>query len=359
MEDARFTALGLSGSGKTCYVLGMYYEMCVGVRGFTISTQNSTSAKLDRWMDKIDDESGPDRFPAGTDTTTLEDYCFNLSSKGEYIMTFDWLDYAGRMLQEKEETSEVFNEIQNSIWQSAALYIFIDGEDLCCDEYEDKLRKVKRKARKIANYINNFDKDTGRGGLPPVVFVVTKSDLCGTYLQEGELEKIIHEVFSSVYEGNLTYITMVSLGRELADDDYSGEVAPINIQTPFFIGIYHEFLNRCIDLKYRILEADENNRSAISRMQSENAQIANRSAWSRFWNGDGESDRNWNNIQIAEAKKNIESNKALLSKYKRLMGTVMSELQKQHIKNGFYIIQKGRLVEDFETSPEVEKFLYD
>ncbi len=358
MEDARFTALGLSGSGKTCYVLGMYYEMCMGVRGFTISTHNSTSAKLDRWMDKIDDETGPDRFPAGTDTTTLEDYCFNLSSKGEYIMTFDWLDYAGGMLQSKEESSEVFTEIQNSIWQSAALYVFIDGEDLCYEEYEDKLRKVKRKARKISNYINNFNVDTNKN-LPPVVFVITKSDLCGSYLKQGEAEQIIHDLFSGVYDSGLTYISMVSLGRELADDDYSGDVEPVNIQTPFFIGIYHEFLKRCISLKYDIMQADEKNRGVITEMQRANDKIASRNLWTRFWEGDGEFERQYNNESIEEARKNIESNKALLSKYKRLMRTVMNELQKQHARGGFSIIQNGRVVDDFDEPQEVTSFLDD
>ena len=358
MEDARFTALGLSGSGKTCYVLGMYYEMCVGVRGFTISTQNSTSAKLDRWMDKLDDEIGPDRFPAGTDTTTVEDYRFNLNSKGEYIMTFDWLDYAGGMLQSKDEGSEVFTEIQNSIWQSAALYVFLDGEDLCHEDYSEKLKSLRRKTRKISNYINNFDADTGKT-LPPVVFVVTKSDLCAPYLKQGELEQIVHDLFSGVYDSGLTYITMVSLGRALADDDYSGEVEPINIQTPFFIGIYHEFLKRCIGLKYQILQANDQNRERITQMQRENTEIANRNVFQRLIHGNGESDRSYNNATIEEAKQNIESNLGLLSKYKRLMGTVMNELQKQHMCGGFYLIQNGRVVQDFDTPSEVQNFLYD
>ena len=55
MADTRFTGLGLSGSGKTCYVLGMYYEMCVGLRGFTLTTTNQTASKLENWMDELDD----------------------------------------------------------------------------------------------------------------------------------------------------------------------------------------------------------------------------------------------------------------------------------------------------------------
>ena len=54
MADTRFTALGMSGSGKTCYLLGMYYEMCVGVRKFTLVTTNQAASKLEDWMDQLD-----------------------------------------------------------------------------------------------------------------------------------------------------------------------------------------------------------------------------------------------------------------------------------------------------------------
>lgn len=355
MEDARFTALGISGSGKTCYVLGMYYEMCIGVRGFTLATQNSTSGKLDRWMDKIDDEIGQDRFPAGTDTTTVDDYRFSLAYKGESIMAFDWLDYAGGMLQGKEEGSSVFQDIQNSINASAALYLFIDGETLRHEEYDDKKRSVGRKLRKITNYVNKFSDETGRA-LPPVVVVVTKSDLCAPYLKAGELPKLVGELINSAED---IYVTMVSLGNEIADDDYSGEVAPINIQTPFFIGIYHEFLNRCIGLKQQILIADENSRSIISQSQMGNAAIANRGFLSRLLNGDGSADMAWNNSQIVEAQRCIEQNKQLLSKYKRLMRIVSTELTKQHAKGAFSLIHNGRELEDFEEPKEVSMFLDD
>ena len=38
MPDCKttMTILGMSGAGKTCYLLGMYYELSAGMRGYTI-----------------------------------------------------------------------------------------------------------------------------------------------------------------------------------------------------------------------------------------------------------------------------------------------------------------------------------
>ena len=36
MEGRKFTILGETGSGKTCYLLGMYYEMSMSVAGYTV-----------------------------------------------------------------------------------------------------------------------------------------------------------------------------------------------------------------------------------------------------------------------------------------------------------------------------------
>ena len=79
MADTKFTALGLSGSGKTCYLLGMYHEMSGGVHGFTLATTNQAATKLEDWMYQLDDETGMDRFPSGTSLTEFTNYWFDLN----------------------------------------------------------------------------------------------------------------------------------------------------------------------------------------------------------------------------------------------------------------------------------------
>ena len=339
-SDTRFTALGMSGSGKTCYVLGMYYEMCVGVRGFTVVTQNDTATKLELWMDKLDDNTGQNRFPAGTDTTVFDDYGFKLNYRNQPIMSFDWIDYAGGTLRAREESPVVFSGLEDSIRNSTALYIFIDGALMCGDDFDTKLRSVKRKcARTINPYITEFIQ-ANEGKLPPVVFVITKADLCGSDTNNEEIKKVIEESFSSVFgAGSIAYIVCVSLGAGISDNDYSGEVEPVNIQTPFFIGIYHEFLNFCLYLKNQITENEKASRNLIAAQQSEIQRQNQRWFFTNY-------DRiNQCRDRIARANTDIADNLELLKKYRMLLNSVVMELAKQ--SNHFMVIQNGHEV-DFE-----------
>lgn len=36
MEDINLTVLGMSGSGKTCFLIAMHHEMCAGKNGYLI-----------------------------------------------------------------------------------------------------------------------------------------------------------------------------------------------------------------------------------------------------------------------------------------------------------------------------------
>ena len=56
MDNARtrFTALGMSGSGKTCYVIGMYYQMITGHKGFSLNGMCSERLMIT----EADDETG-------------------------------------------------------------------------------------------------------------------------------------------------------------------------------------------------------------------------------------------------------------------------------------------------------------
>ena len=40
MGDVDFTMLGMTGSGKTCFLTGMYYEMSSGIQGYTLSSDD-------------------------------------------------------------------------------------------------------------------------------------------------------------------------------------------------------------------------------------------------------------------------------------------------------------------------------
>lgn len=242
-EPTKFTALGLSGSGKTCYVLGLYAQMSMGVNQFNITTENDIARKLENEMDILADKTkGKDRFPLPTSLNDWTDYRFKLHYQNTPIMSVSWMDYGGGLLCDKGETSEVYEKLSKSIEESTALYIFIDGEKLCKQTLEEIKYEIKWYcSSKINPFITQFANT--HDVLPPIIFVITKKDLRHyRFGDDNELMSLISECFSSVF-GNKTknvYITATTLGSNITDNNYQGKAEP-NMHIPFFIGLYHEY----------------------------------------------------------------------------------------------------------------------
>ena len=242
-EPTKFTALGLSGSGKTCYVLGLYAQMSIGVNQFNITTENDIARNLENRMDILGDKTkGKDRFPVGTSLNDYTDYRFKLHYQNAPIMSVSWMDYGGGLLHDKGAESEVYEKLSKSIEESTALYIFIDGEKLCKQTLEEIKYEIKwHCSSKINPFITQFANT--HDVLPPIIFVITKRDLRHyRFGDDNELMSLISECFSSVF-GNKTknvYITATTLGSNITDNNYQGKAEP-NMHIPFFIGLYHEY----------------------------------------------------------------------------------------------------------------------
>lgn len=342
--DTRFTAIGLSGSGKTCYILGLYATMAVGVNGFALTTQNHIASKLEDWCEQLNEEK---RFPVGTSLNEVSNYGFTLAYKGKKIETIDWIDYGGGILRDKGvKLPEVFQTLQTSIETSAAMYIFIDGTHLCYEKLVDKVKNVKKKC---AIYVNSFIQDFSNAHnecFPPIVFVITKADLCARYIMEGELEAIIKECFSPVFSENSTvYITSVSLGINISDDNYSGEFAPENMQIPFFLGLYHDYYDfyKCVEEK---IQAQMNNLSgelnkANSELHAHNKKIIKtKNTKQRI---------DYCESQISQINNNIEVLKQTLENYRKLLKAVSDQLLRD--SKDFVVFKNGQKLDTFE--PEI------
>ncbi len=343
-NNVRFTALGMSGSGKTCYVLGMYYHMITGYKGFSLKADGDSVSRLEDWMDNLDvAQSGNDRFPAGTALHEVSDYQFKLKYALKDIMTFNWMDYGGGTLKARENNPEVYNALNQSIEMSTALYIFLDGELLCSDDVDHSIRKLRSSVRTMNAYLQEFA-DNHQKEMPPIVFVITKGDLCSEYLSNDVILRIMHSCFDMLMKEVRCYVTVVSLGQDIAEDDYTGDVDPINMHLPFFIGIYHNFLNYCIAIKNEIMEEERRNQSAISQNQSEISSIRNRGWLGRLINGNDVSNQ-LQNINRAEAT--IRTNRDLLAYYKKLMNAVSSQLMRD--SKDFIMIEDG-VERDFDAS---------
>lgn len=48
MADTKYTMIGFTSAGKTCYITAMYMKMAAGFDGFTLVTDDKTRTKLER-----------------------------------------------------------------------------------------------------------------------------------------------------------------------------------------------------------------------------------------------------------------------------------------------------------------------
>ncbi|ONI41631.1 hypothetical protein AN639_03155 [Candidatus Epulonipiscium fishelsonii] len=240
--DTRFTILGMTGAGKTCYLLGMYYELCAGLQGYTMITDEDKSIELrSQYLRILDKSLGINRFPAGTDSTTK--YEFELQYCYDPIISFGYDDYAGGILTKKNSGDlEEYEEFKNSLTSSSVLFICIDGSLLEGNDNEEKIRKIKTNCSNVINeFISDYKKNNKK--LPPISLVITKYDICEMTTSKEDLEIIIKEAFNPLFtpqdEGTcIVSIIPVSLGAGICDDDNKGELQPINIHVPIFFGIY-------------------------------------------------------------------------------------------------------------------------
>lgn len=245
-----FTMVGASGAGKTCYITAMYAKMATGFDGFTLVTDDATRVQLEKNIYSLRKPDGKSRFPQATPEEYTRTFDFRLSYDLKRIINFSIMDYAGGILMSREGTFEKF---KSSLDESTALYIFIDGESLCDKDRTERIENVRYDCALTTTPLIQDFADTHEGILPPIVFVVTKGDRCMNYVNDDEIVSILRDLFSPAFAvGTTTYVCVVSLGRNISDNDYKGRFAPVNIHIPFFIGCYHEYLNRCVALTEEI-----------------------------------------------------------------------------------------------------------
>ena len=268
MDGRKFTILGETGSGKTCYLLGMYYEMSMSVAGYTvIATDPDADKNLTLRYEMLKDKSrGQNRFPAGTDD--VQKFNFNLQYDYETILPFTWVDYPGGFLDatRRDVGSEQYKEVEKSIKESEMLFICIDGANLVGSGTRNKIRKVKtRCARHINPYLTelrNKFKDEGKVGLPPIGMLITKYDMCQDDTDPDEIREIVEEAFEGLFgeedNQNIIAIIPVSLGDTLQDDSYQGDLDPINIHLPILMGINFALIDQLYEGKYLIEQQREN-----------------------------------------------------------------------------------------------------
>ena len=297
MSETTMTILGTSGAGKTCYLLSMYHKMCIGMNGFTITTDDDTDVDLRHRYDQMKDRSlGNRRFPAGTDGRSQ--YEFTLECGYKPVMSFSWDDYPGGYLDVKGTGDmDSYKQIEQSILNSSCLFICIDGTLLQGDDIDEKISAIQDDCSIYINpFFSKYRKE--HEALPPTAFVITKWDICAPDNSSDDLIKIISEAFSPFFEAGKTGKTMAAI-IPVSIDIYSNStepgkrMRPYDIELPIFMGIFFALQNK--------INNDKQNKTSLQN------QISNEQ--STFWSflfGDSDSVKQKNtDVRAIQNKLNI------------------------------------------------------
>jgi len=333
MADTQITILGMSGAGKTCYLLGLYYKMGAGLRGYTITTDEDTDVQLrDRYARLCDVTLDMEkRFPAGTDN--ISKYEFDLQYGYNTIMSFDWVDYPGGLLDRKNSGNlEEYEDVKKAINNSSSLFICVDGSLLLGDDIDEKIDNVRDNCSNVINtFFTEYFKSNNE--LPPTAIIVTKYDVCKDDTDAEELCEIIEEAFSPFFVKNdnrkIVTIIPVSIGTNIMDNDCSGKMKPLNIHLPIFMGIWFALSKKIQAHVANIQKQEQTNASTISSLRDQKAREENK--W--IFKSKDEVQRLARRIQEAEnnGKKQTQQMNYMLNAMADNSDKLIRELEKYHM----------------------------
>lgn len=260
----KFTTLGLSGSGKTCFMVGMYYKMLGGLNGYTLKASDEDDNYLTHMYENLRNGNlKNNRFPKSTNQSKI--YTFDLQYGYKSIDKFEWIDYKGGILKDKgSENIEEYNQLKQDIASSKTLFIFVDGENFCDEDVADATNERERINASVdiiqdecARYINHFISEYTQENdiLPPIAIVITKYDLVvqsiGKSGEESQefFDTVIKKAFNALIPDTSVFnngnrhesfvgIIPVSLGTRISENENSGKLRPKGIELPAFMGIW-------------------------------------------------------------------------------------------------------------------------
>ena len=250
-KTLKITMLGTSGSGKTCYMLGMYAEMVNGVgvqNGITINSVDLDvgSRLLNQWERLVVDEE--DRWPP-SNTTGTEEYNFNFSYNAKPIMRFNWMDYRGSAMTDTADASDVKSLIDRLIASDCTL-LCIPAEAVAQD-YKPVVG-VRFKTNRMNDLLSRIavEHNLTSDNPFPIVLVLTKYDEIVDKVSQEEFIKRVQRLFPALFvkEGIWDVaICPVSLGLELAQDKAKGEINPSNLHLPIAFSVWHKLVKMRVD----------------------------------------------------------------------------------------------------------------
>ncbi len=244
----KITVIGDTNSGKTCFLCAMFNYIAMGyIDGFnivSIGTQSQQGDKLERLYERLSNSKlGINRFPPAS--KDRETFLFSLQYGYREVASFEWADYPGNYIDANGDTPAIFIK---DLQESDTWVIFVDGETisegLLIENPGERKRFFKDQFLKYHKFMGKFpDKIPGT-----VSVIVTKCDLLynmpkysienGPAKLNEDLEMSVRDSLSSLFHNNgLKSISVVTLGDSIANNNYTGQLDPINIEYPITLSI--------------------------------------------------------------------------------------------------------------------------
>lgn len=261
----QISILGVSGSGKTCYIYALAQVMKHGARYkdtniSIISNDSGMQIDLDNGylsmaVDKL--------WPLSTSSDNyVYDFLVKVHSPLGYmdlIPSLEMRDYRGGVLSDPQKYKNEHDEILSKFRESASIIFLIDAETAwqaldTLDMNPNHRREVSQidilKARNSICYIENILRDYRKlnNEIPPIAIAVTKSDLFGDDEEKENAIDNIKDMLPVIFakgSGVEASICTVSLGQNLgtgSNNELSGTLdisTNTNIHIPFLFGIYN------------------------------------------------------------------------------------------------------------------------
>ncbi|MEA5554031.1 hypothetical protein VB713_24125 [Anabaena cylindrica UHCC 0172] len=257
--EVKITMLGVSGAGKTCYMLGLYSTMQLGLQGFTLTTTDmDEDLRLTSLWERMVDSEGEDRWPAGT--SEPHEYEFDFCYGMRRLISFDWLDYRGGAMKDVSTQDDV-QVLTKRLRGSNCIFLCVSGEDLKEEVSSPiELKNIARKSgidrmNKFLTILTNNLSDSQRPF--PIVILITKYDQCQKRTKEKLIEDI-KQMFNVLFMPNQDWLIMlcpVSLGKDLATNRDEGEIDPKNLHLPLVFALYARFREYAMTEQARLNEA--------------------------------------------------------------------------------------------------------
>lgn len=318
----QLSVIGISRSGKTCYLYAMAKTMLGGCAGLNVNAiDREASLKLKAGWREIRRNA---KWPPATDFFTKT--AFNCSLFLRPVMDFLWNDFKGGALYSTNEVDDKFyREFEEFLESSDGLIIFVAANEL-----QDILLGVEDSdliQEDLESLTELFIRNKVALSQIPVTIVISKADLL-TEKEKPYVLEIVKEIFKPLFQvgNNMKVLTVpvcigTNLGRCSQGESIQGVVFQNpndgNIHIPILFNLYH-FLKDCIsveranlgDIEARI----QNHKNALNRAESHNG-------LQRWWNGE---DRDEIRQQISDARKNSQQKLEEIKNLERELDKVVS-----------------------------------